>query len=94
MSEIKKISLKLNNDNCIQKHFHGAGAVYHAYTYRADYPDKEYNDEERNIELQRVKDMELKIARTFFDLCAYEDGKWNWDNALQTNLYAPAILGV
>lgn len=87
MSEIKNISLKINNDNCIQEHFHGAGGVYHAYTFRADYPEKQYNDEERNIELQRVKDMELKIARTFFDLCAYKDGKWNWDNDEMKALY-------
>ena len=87
MSEIKRISLKINNDNCIQEHFHGAGGVYHAYTFREDFPDKQYNDEERNIELQRVKDMELKVARTFFDLCAYENGQWNWDNKEMQALY-------
>ena len=71
--------MSINNENCIQENFRGAGGVYHAYTYRADFPDKEYNEEERNIELQRVKDMELKIARTYFDLVAYKDGKWDWE---------------
>ena len=79
MSEIKNISLKVNNAKCIQEHFHGAGGVYHAYTYRADFPGKEYNDEERNIELERAKNMELKIARTYFDLIAFKDGKWDWE---------------
>ena len=87
MSEIKRISLKVNNNNCIQEHFYGAGGVYHAYTFRDDYPDKQYTDEERNIELKRIKDMELKVARTFFDLCAYENGEWNWDNKEMQALY-------
>ena len=66
MSEIKKISLKLNNDKCIQECFRGAGGIYHAYTFRADYPDKQYTEEERNIELERVKNMELKIGQKYF----------------------------
>jgi hypothetical protein len=87
MSEIKKISLKLNNDKCIQECFRGAGGIYHAYTFRADYPDKQYTEEERNIELERVKNMELKIARTFFDLVAFKDGKWDWDCEEMQALY-------
>jgi len=79
MPETKKVYLKINNNNCIREHFHGAGGIYHAYTYRADYPDKQYTEEERNIELQRVKNMELKVARTYFDLVAFKDGKWNWE---------------
>ena len=79
MAENKKISLKIGNDKCIQEHFHGAGGVYHAYTYRADFPDKQYTEEERNIELERVKKMELKIARTYFDLVAFKDGEWDWN---------------
>lgn len=87
MSEIKKVSLNINNNNCIQEHFRGIGAIYHAYTYRADFPDKQYTEEERNIELQRVKNMELRVARTFFDLCAYKDGKWDWENSEMCALY-------
>ena len=87
MSDIKKVSLKINNNNCIQEHFYGAGGVYHAYTFRDDYPDKQYTEEERNIELERVKNMELKIARTYFDLCAYENGEWNWENKEMQALY-------
>lgn len=79
MSEIKKVLLNVNNDKCIQEHFHGAGAIYHAYTYREDFPEKQYSEEECNIELERVKNMELKIARTYFDLVAYKDGKWDWE---------------
>jgi len=87
MSEIKSVSLKIGNDNCITEHFHGAGGVYHAYTYRADYPEKQYTEEERNIELERVKKMELKIARTFFDLVAFQDGKWDWECEEMRALY-------
>ena len=87
MSEIKKVSLNIKNDECIQEHFHGAGGVYHAYTFREDFPEREYTDEERNIELKRVKDMELKIARTFFDLVAYKDGAWDWECKEMQALY-------
>ena len=87
MSEIKRISLNINNNNCIQDHFYGAGGIFHAYTFREDFPEYQYTEEERNIELQRVKNMELKVARTFFDLCAYKDGKWDWDNAEMQALY-------
>ena len=87
MADIKNVSLNINNENCIQENFRGAGGIYHAYTYRADFPDKEYNEEERNIELQRVKDMELKIARTYFDLVAYKDGKWDWECGEMQALY-------
>lgn len=87
MSEIKKVSLKINNNNCIQEHFHGVGGIYHAYTFREDYPEKQYTEEECDIELERVKNMELKIARTHFDLMAYKDGKWDWECSEMQALY-------
>ena len=87
MSEIKKVSLKINNDNCIQEYFHGVGGVYHAYTFRDDFPDKKYTEEECNIELERVQKMQLKIARTFFDLVAYKDGIWDWNCEEMQALY-------
>ena len=87
MSEIKKVSLNINNDNCIQEHFHGVGGVYHAYTFRDDFPDKQYTDQEREIELERVKKMELKVARTYFDLIAYKDGVWDWECREMQALY-------
>ena len=87
MLEKNKVSLKINNDNCIQEHFRGAGGVYHAYTFREDFPDKQYTDAERNIELERVKNMQLKIARTYFDLVAFKDGVWDWDCREMQALY-------
>ena len=87
MSEIKKVSLKINNDNCIQEYFHGVGGVYHAYTFRDDFPDKKYTEEECNIELERVQKMQLKIARTYFDLVAYKDGIWDWNCEEMQALY-------
>lgn len=87
MSEITRVPIKINNNNCIQEHFHGAGAVYHAYTFREDFPNKQYNAEERQIELERAKNMELKIARTYFDMCAFKDGVWDWENSEMQALY-------
>lgn len=87
MAEIQKTSLSINNNKCIQEHFYGATAIYHAYTFREDFPERQYTEEECNIELERVKNMELKIARTYFDLCAFENGEWNWENADMQALY-------
>ncbi len=84
---MSKITLTVNNKKCIQEHFYGANAVYHYYATAQDFPERRYNPEQIENEFERIHKMGLKIARTYFDYCAYKNGVWDWENEEMQSLY-------
>ncbi len=82
-----KVNLLLNNTHCIQEHFLGANAVYHAFAFCPDEAGRAYSEEECAIEMQRVKKSGLKIARTYFEYPSHDNGKWNWEDARMQATY-------
>ena len=82
------VSLTVDISNIIQDDFLGANAVYHAYAYRADDNGREYDDTQREIEFNRIADMELGIARTYYDVdSAWYGGQWDWESPNMKALY-------
>ena len=65
-----------------QENFLGLGAVYHGFAGQPDDAERVYSKEQIELEYSRVRDMRLKVARTYINWYAWEPetGKWNWEN--------------
>ncbi len=82
-----KVNLEIDNTRCVQEHFLGVNAVYHAFAFCPDDSGRAYTPEECEIEMERVTKSGLKIARTYFEYPPYENGKWNWEDANVRGVY-------
>ena len=80
--------LTVDTSAVIQNDFLGANAIYHAYAYRSDELGREYNDAQRDIEFNRIADMELGIARTYYDVdYAWYNDQWDWNSPNMQAMY-------
>ncbi|TDE17422.1 hypothetical protein [Dyadobacter psychrotolerans] len=69
--------LLVKNDSVLIEDFLGVNGVYHGFAFMDDPNVKVMSDQDRKTEFERVKNMELKIARTWY--------RPDW--ACGTNLY-------
>ena len=69
-------NLKILNAKPIQEHFLGFNGIYHGYAGMGDDCGRTLNEELCELEADRAKDQNLKIARTFY-------GWVNWDKEKQ-----------
>jgi hypothetical protein len=85
-------TLSVDRDTVIQDNFLGVNAVYHAFTYLPESIEMGMTKELRALELARVQESGIRIARTFYRPdWAMGDGPWlkaDWDSAKMNSLYA------
>lgn len=60
------VVLKVYNDSVLMKDFLGVNGVYHGFAYMPEQLKKGMNEDDRQREFSRVKNMDLKIARTWY----------------------------
>lgn len=74
--------LTVKNSNPIQENFLGFNAVYHGYAGMSDKDGRELTEELCELEADRAKDQNIKIARTFYSWISWDDKKktWDWNN--------------
>ena len=86
------LALSINTGSVVQGNFLGANAIYHGYAYMPDSGNRVLTEEQRNIEYGRIDDMDLKIARTYYNYEyaweTEEGGHWNWNNQKMLAFYA------
>ena len=72
----------IKNTTPVQENFLGNGAIYHGFASMPDSLGRNYSDEFCDIEADRIANMKLKIARTFYGAYAWEPEtkSWNWEN--------------
>lgn len=84
--------LYVDFDTVIQENFLGVNAVYHGFTYLPESLEQGMNEEFRAIEMKRVEQSGLHIARTFFRPdWAMGEGVWttpDWQSDKMKGLYA------
>ncbi len=82
--------LTIKNKKPVQENFLGNGAIYHGFASMPDSLGRNYSEELCDIEADRVADMKLKIARTFYGAYAWEPEtqSWNWENECMQGFYA------
>ncbi len=75
-------NLKIKNTLPVQEDFWGNGAIYHGYAGMPDDCGRVYSEEQCAEEARRIKNMRLKIARTFYGWWAWDEksGTWDWEN--------------
>ncbi len=75
-------NLKIENKNPVQIDFWGNGAIYHGYAGMPDDCGRVYTEEQCIEEARRIKEMRLKIARTFYGWWAWDEktNTWDWEN--------------
>lgn len=78
------VELKVSMDEVITEDFLGVNAVYHGFAYMPEQEKKGMDDEDREREFSRVKNMDLHIARTMYtqaftfgDYNIYKEIKWD-----------------
>lgn len=85
-------NLSVDFDTVIQENFLGVNAVYHAFTYMPESIEQGMTDELRKIELDRVEESGLHIARTFYRPdWAMGENVWaepDWNSKKMKALYA------
>jgi len=83
------IHLKINNIKPVQENFLGNGAVHHGFAGMPDDAGRVYTEEQCEIESNRVANMKLKIARTYYKWWAWDEktNTWDWDNEIMTAFY-------
>ncbi|MBQ3088005.1 MAG: hypothetical protein IJC36_00040 [Clostridia bacterium] len=83
-------NITIKNTVPVQENFLGNGAIYHGFASMPDSLGRNYSDELCDTEADRVANMKLKIARTFYGAYAWEpDTKtWNWENERMQGFYA------
>ena len=67
--------LQIQNDKSIQEHFLGFNAVYHGYAGMYDGDGRILTEELCELEADRAKDQNIKIARTFYSWISCDDNK-------------------
>ena len=60
------VCLKVCNDSVLLDNFLGVNGVYHGFAYMPEQINKGMNEKDRQREFSRVKNMDLKIARTWY----------------------------
>lgn len=60
------VLLKVYNDSVIMSNFLGVNGVYHGFAFMPEQLKKGMNNADREREFSRVKNMDLKIARTWY----------------------------
>lgn len=85
-------TLSIERDTVIQANFLGVNAVYHGFTYLPESLEMGMTDELRALELARIQESGIRIARTFYRPdWAMGDGPWvspDWNSAKMKGLYA------
>ena len=85
-------TLFVDRGTVIQDHFLGLNAVYHGFTYLPEAVEMGMTDQLRAMEMERVKESGISIARTFYRPdWAMGDGPWlapDWNSVRMQALYA------
>lgn len=85
-------TLYVDRDTVIQDNFLGINAIYHGFTYLPESIEMGMTDKLRAMELTRVKESGIRIARTFYRPdWAMGDGSWlkaDWNSPKMKALYA------
>ena len=71
--------LKILNSKPIQENFLGFNGIYHGYAGMGDDCGRILDEELCELEADRAKDQNLKIARTFYDWVSWDKEKNEWD---------------
>lgn len=66
VSKEKEVRLFVYNDSILTNDFLGVNAVYHGFAYIEEPGTKPMTEQDRQLEFSRVKEMDLKIARTWY----------------------------
>ena len=76
-------TIKILNTEPIQSNFYGFNAVYHGFAGLSDDAGRVLNEELCELEADRAKDQNLKIARTYYKWYSYDFGRncWDWVGA-------------
>lgn len=76
-------TIKILNTEPIQRNFYGFNAVYHGFAGLSDDAGRVLNEELCELEADRAKDQNLKIARTYYKWYSYDFGRncWDWEGA-------------
>lgn len=74
--------IKILNSKPIQENFLGFNAIYHGYAGMGDDCGRVLDEELCELEADRAKDQNLKIARTFYGWISWDEEKkeWDWNN--------------
>ena len=85
------VVLKVYNDTVIMKEFLGVNGVYHGFAYMPEQINKGMNENDRQREFSRVKNMDLKIARTWYraDWACGDNmyNEFNWETTKMKAFY-------
>lgn len=85
-------TLSVDRNTVIQENFLGVNAVYHGFMYLPEATEMGMTPELRALELARVKESGIRIARTFYRPdWAMGDGPWlkaDWESRQMKALYA------
>lgn len=83
--------LKIYNDSILINDFLGVNGVYHGFAYMPEQTDKGMNENDRQREFSRVKNMDLKIARTWYrqDWACGDNiyNEFNWETTKMKAFY-------
>ncbi|MBW9155643.1 hypothetical protein [Clostridium tagluense] len=84
--------ISVNNNKVIQEKFLGVNAVYHGFAYMPEEESKGMNDNYRKIEFNRVENMNLHIARTWYrpDFACGDDlmNNFDWNSVKMKAFYS------
>lgn len=80
---------EIKNAVPIQENFLGLNAVYHGYQSLYDSSGRQLTEELCELEADRAKDLNLKIARTFYKWYSYdfENNCWDFENSYDFNRF-------
>lgn len=73
------VNIKIDLNNPVQTNFLGNNAVYHGYAGMPDVDGRVYTEELCEIEADRVAELGLRVARTFYKWYAWDDKSKTWD---------------
>lgn len=75
------VNIKMDLNNPVQTNFLGNNAVYHGYAGMPDKDGRVYTEELCEIEADRIAELGLRVARTFYKWYAWEEEtkSWNWE---------------
>ena len=73
------VNIKIDLNNPVQTNFLGNNAVYHGYAGMPDSDGRVYSEELCEIEADRVAELGLRVARTFYKWYAWDNNTKSWD---------------